>query len=136
MAFISSTGYNSGPVAGVAKLVDAPDSKSGLGNQVSVRFRPPAPSSQRLSLRFNGLAILDRSFRVWVRYFGTLPCLLDHRPTSRKMPLAFISSSTAFPSGYVSSALPFRSFSVVVFTLAVNDRQKQGQNDGGSFWMN
>src|SRR6516165_2725312 len=30
--------------AGVAELVDAPDSKSGSGDRVSVRFRPPAPS--------------------------------------------------------------------------------------------
>ncbi len=30
-------------LAGVAELVDAPDSKSGSGDRVSVRFRPPAP---------------------------------------------------------------------------------------------
>jgi hypothetical protein len=29
--------------AGVVELVDAPDSKSGSGDRVSVRFRPPAP---------------------------------------------------------------------------------------------
>ena len=31
------------PSAGVVELVDAPDSKSGSGDRVSVRFRPPAP---------------------------------------------------------------------------------------------
>src|SRR5688572_23948653 len=31
--------------AGVAELVDAPDSKSGSGNRVWVRFPPPAPRS-------------------------------------------------------------------------------------------
>ena len=29
--------------AGVVELADAPDSKSGLGNQVGVQFSPPAP---------------------------------------------------------------------------------------------
>lgn len=32
--------------AGVVKLVDAPDSKSGVRKDVSVRLRPPAPSSE------------------------------------------------------------------------------------------
>ena len=31
------------PHAGVAELVDAPDSKSGSGNRVRVRVSPPAP---------------------------------------------------------------------------------------------
>ena len=30
--------------AGVVELVDAPDSKSGISNDVSVRLRPPAPN--------------------------------------------------------------------------------------------
>ena len=31
------------PIAGVAELVDAPDSKSGGGDIVRVRFSPPVP---------------------------------------------------------------------------------------------
>ena len=31
-------------IAGVVELADAPDSKSGLGNQVGVQFSPPAPN--------------------------------------------------------------------------------------------
>ena len=34
----------SAPLAGMAELVDAPDSKSGSGNRVGVRFPLPAPS--------------------------------------------------------------------------------------------
>ena len=36
--------FRASSVAGVAELVDAPDSKSGSGNRVSVRFRPPVPT--------------------------------------------------------------------------------------------
>lgn len=39
-------------LAGVAELVDAPDSKSGNGNIVRVRVSPPAPS--KLSFHFFG----------------------------------------------------------------------------------
>jgi hypothetical protein len=35
--------YAKKSVAGVAELVDAPDSKSGMGNHVRVRFSLPAP---------------------------------------------------------------------------------------------
>src|SRR5690606_1029665 len=34
-------------LAGVAELVDAPDSKSGSGDRVWVRFPPPAPGGLR-----------------------------------------------------------------------------------------
>ena len=35
------------PYAGVVELVDVPDLKSGSGDRVSVRFRPPAPLNFR-----------------------------------------------------------------------------------------
>ncbi len=40
--------------AGVVELVDAPDSKSGVRKDVSVRVRPPAPfiSYKQLALKF------------------------------------------------------------------------------------
>jgi hypothetical protein len=42
--------------AGVAELVDAPDSKSGSGNRVGVRFPPPAPTSNFFHARGRGPA--------------------------------------------------------------------------------
>src|SRR5262245_26216124 len=41
--------YTPRPRAGVAELVDAPDSKSGSGDRVWVRFPPPAPTLRKRS---------------------------------------------------------------------------------------
>src|SRR5579884_150147 len=46
--------------AGVAELVDAPGSKLGSGDRVSVRSRPPAPASQR-STEFDTQLTFGRS---------------------------------------------------------------------------
>ncbi len=48
--------------AGVVELADAPDSKSGEGDLVWVRFPPPAPCiCSHISLVRNLLALLNKS---------------------------------------------------------------------------
>ena len=42
-------------IAGVAELVDAPDSKSGLSNGVGVRFPSPAPRLKSVLCQYRAL---------------------------------------------------------------------------------
>jgi ADP-ribose pyrophosphatase YjhB (NUDIX family) len=85
------------PLAGVAELVDAPDSKSGSGNRVWVRFPPPAP---RMSEGDRGWRIGDSQIRKHRRgtrlypssSFFTYPLSPIRYPLSPSLFMKFCSS--------------------------------------------
>ena len=73
--------YNGDPLcAGVAELVDAPDSKSGSFTGVSVRFRPSVPNG----CSYQGMFARSRSktrpsiFRSVERFLGLLEVSVIH----------------------------------------------------------